>query len=96
MTVNRERRRFLATLAFAVVGLVSGSAFASDRIRQAQVALKRLGYDPGPADGVYGPQTRSAIERFQRDNGLGVTGHLNDATINELRRDTHNARRRRY
>ena len=47
---------------------------------QAQQVLQQLGYNPGPADGVYGAKTRSAVEAYQRDNGLPVTGRLDAAT----------------
>ena len=35
------------------------------RVAAVQRALARLGYDPGPADGVLGPKTRVAIRAFQ-------------------------------
>ena len=38
--------------------------------------MKKLKYAPGPVDGVFGPATYSAIELFQEDNGLNVTGLL--------------------
>ncbi len=44
--------------------------------RQVQQALHQLGYDPGPVDGVFGPRTRGAIRRFQRDIGAKPTGSL--------------------
>ena len=46
---------------------------AADR-RQIQTALARLGYDPGPVDGVFGPQTLAAIRRFQQAIGAEPTG----------------------
>jgi hypothetical protein len=33
-----------------------------------QIALTRLGYDPGPADGEEGPHTRAAIKKFQSEH----------------------------
>ena len=39
-----------------------------------QRELSRLGYRPGPIDGISGPLTRAAIRAFQRDNGLAVDG----------------------
>lgn len=36
--------------------------------------LKRLGYSPGKADGVYDSKTRTAIQRYQQDQGLAVDG----------------------
>jgi hypothetical protein len=37
-----------------------------------QVALSGLGHDPGPADGIRGPRTRSALVAFQTAAGLAV------------------------
>ncbi len=39
-------------------------------------ALKALGYYDGPLDSVYGPNTRAAIQRFERDFGFEETGDL--------------------
>jgi peptidoglycan hydrolase-like protein with peptidoglycan-binding domain len=51
--------------------------------RQIQDALRRLGYDPGPVDGVFGPLTRAAIRRFQQAIGADPSGSL---TAEEVRR----------
>lgn len=55
-------------------------------VRQAQEALARAGYDPGPADGMMGPRTRSALTRFQRDRKLYPGGRIDAATSDALRR----------
>ena len=55
-------------------------------VRQAQDALKRLKYAPGPSDGVFGPATLSAIELFQEDNGMNVTGLLTRNTFQNVTR----------
>jgi hypothetical protein len=34
--------------------------------RQIQAELTRLGCRPGPIDGIWGPRTRAALERFDR------------------------------
>jgi hypothetical protein len=41
-----------------------------------QQILKDFGgeFDPGPVDGVDGPQTRQAVKNYQEANGLGVDG----------------------
>jgi len=49
-----------------------------------QDRLTRLGYSPGPVDGVIGPQTRDALADFQGDNRLAVTGTINTATLRAL------------
>ncbi|VDC33432.1 extracellular solute-binding protein [Pseudogemmobacter humi] len=45
-------------------------------VRQAQIALRDLGYAPGPSDGVFGPGTFTAIEVFQEDRDMRVDGLL--------------------
>jgi hypothetical protein len=49
-----------------------------------QRALAKLGYGPMKADGVLGPGTRQAIERFERDRHLPVTGEFAGRTVREL------------
>jgi peptidoglycan hydrolase-like protein with peptidoglycan-binding domain len=49
-------------------------------IKNAQSALRQLGYDPGPLDNVYGRRTRAAILKFQRTQRLPVTGVLDRET----------------
>ena len=51
---------------------------------QVQSRLAREGYDPGPIDGVIGPQTRDAIADFQSDHGLPVTGRIDNSLVNAL------------
>jgi peptidoglycan hydrolase-like protein with peptidoglycan-binding domain len=43
---------------------------ASPRVLMLQERLAGLGYRPGPADGVYGAQTASAVLAFQKVEGL--------------------------
>lgn len=50
------------------------------RIGQAQERLKGAGFNPGPIDGVLGPQTRAALRRYQASQGLPATGALDEAT----------------
>lgn len=49
-----------------------------------QTDLQRAGYDPGPIDGIYGPQTVAAVEQLQTDSGLAVTGFVDEATARAL------------
>ena len=48
------------------------------QIERVQSGLARLGYNPGPADGVLGPKTHRAIRAFEVDHGLRVTGEVSD------------------
>jgi len=54
-------------------------------ILRAQELLVRLGYDPGPADGVAGRETRAALRAFQTDVGMERTGEVTDAVLARLR-----------
>jgi peptidoglycan hydrolase-like protein with peptidoglycan-binding domain len=53
-------------------------------IRDAQRLLNGFGFDAGPVDGLYGPNTRAGLTAFQRAVGLPVTGRLDQATITAL------------
>lgn len=50
-----------------------------------QNALTALGYDPGPADGLYGARTRSAIEAYETDVGGRATGIVTRELLDSLR-----------
>lgn len=47
-----------------------------------QASLTRLGYDPGPVDGVYGARTADAISQFQYANQLPVDGRPSPQLLN--------------
>ncbi|MGH7960820.1 MAG: peptidoglycan-binding protein, partial [Candidatus Binatia bacterium] len=53
--------------------------------REFQRTLRRLGYKIGQADGCLGEKTHTALRQFQRDQGLEITGELDDATKEALR-----------
>ena len=46
----------------------------------AQSQLAKAGYYSGPTDGKGGDPTTAAIKQFQHDNGLPITGELDDVT----------------
>lgn len=48
--------------------------------------LRAAGYDPGTVDEKVDQRTRAAIEQFQRDRKLEVTGEVSDALLNALRK----------
>jgi hypothetical protein len=44
--------------------------------REVQTALARLGYYDAQVDGVFGPETRAAIRRYQHEIGSETTGRI--------------------
>jgi hypothetical protein len=58
-----------------------------DDVKQLQESLNKMGYSCGTPDGKFGLNTRSAVKKFQKDNGLdndGIVGAKTWAKIDEL------------
>jgi peptidoglycan hydrolase-like protein with peptidoglycan-binding domain len=43
---------------------------SSEKIRQEQLRLRDAGFDPGPIDGILGPKTKVAMQRYQKSFAL--------------------------
>jgi len=54
------------------------------KITKVQEALKNEGYTISSVDGVMGPETRSALKKYQSENGLEESGRLNEKTISAM------------
>ena len=54
-------------------------------VRQVQLLLTYLGYDPGDCDGVDGKNTRAAVRAFQQAEGLDPDGIAGQQTAAKLR-----------
>ena len=52
--------------------------------RQIQQALAASGFNPGGADGVFGPKTRAALRTWQAANGYSATGRLTSEQLRIL------------
>ena len=76
-TVERQRLVSKGGLQWAEVLCDTNST--GEKIAEIQRALQARGYRL-TADGVYGPQTQSAMEQFQRANQLAV-GYMTVATV---------------
>jgi len=62
--------------------LMQGSS--GSEVRTMQQKLKNWGYYNGAVDGIFGPQTRKAVEYFQRKNGLVADGIVGKKTLAAL------------
>lgn len=58
--------------------------YSDATVSAVQSQLAEQGYYRGAIDGVYGPQTRAALTRYQSNHGLQVTGALTPATLQAL------------
>jgi peptidoglycan hydrolase-like protein with peptidoglycan-binding domain len=55
-----------------------------EEVREAQQRLRDIGLYHGAIDGIFGPQTRDAVARFQTISGLAVTAALDQQTMSRL------------
>jgi hypothetical protein len=61
-----------------------GYAAPGDVTAQVQRSLAQQRYYYGPIDGILGPGTRNAIQRYQIDHGLAVTATIDEQTLATL------------
>jgi peptidoglycan hydrolase-like protein with peptidoglycan-binding domain len=69
------------------LGLAKGSGesrYDAATIRRVQATLNDRGFKAGPANGVLGERTSSALREFQKSENLAVTGRLNPRTLAAL------------
>jgi peptidoglycan hydrolase-like protein with peptidoglycan-binding domain len=57
----------------------------SAEVRDAQQRLRTLGLYNGPDDGLWGPETQAAVQRFQQSRGMPVTSRLDNPTVSAIR-----------
>lgn len=79
---RRAVENFQYAFGLAVDGSAGDATQAALRnaVVRLQVELKKLGYDPGGADGNFGSKTKKALLAFQKDQGLSRTGVADKAT----------------
>jgi peptidoglycan hydrolase-like protein with peptidoglycan-binding domain len=57
---------------------------SGDDVKELQGKLAAAGFDPGPADGIFGPKTEAALKAFQEDAGIaadGIAGPITNAKL---------------
>jgi hypothetical protein len=68
----------------SVSSTTNAAPASPDQVVEAQQALKQQGLYKGPVDGKIGPETRTAISRFQKQNGLQQSAQLDERTMDDL------------
>jgi peptidoglycan hydrolase-like protein with peptidoglycan-binding domain len=63
---------------------ISSQSLSRREIRQVQQTLDKDGFHPGPTDGRWGPETRSAVRQFQHSKDLRADGQLSRQTVADL------------
>ena len=53
---------------------------SGNEVRDVQQALKALGHDPGPIDGLFGARTDNAVKAFQKAREIPVDGIVGRVT----------------
>ena len=71
---------FLAGMLFALPAFPQSAG----TVTSVQQALKDKGFDPGRVDGVMGPDTRSALKKYQDNQHLTADGRLGPKTLDSL------------
>nr|WP_255220234.1 S41 family peptidase [Terribacillus saccharophilus] len=56
----------------------------NDKIKNLQIMLDGLGYDPSRKDGYFNEKTETAVKQFQQDNDLQASGEVNQETADLL------------
>jgi len=69
--------------------LEHGAGYGADKAETASVktlqrTLRRLGWQPGPVDGLFGPRTEAAVLRFQHNARVAVDGIVGPQTSRAL------------
>jgi len=92
--INDQLLRAMRSLAWNKGGWSKGDIKGKDKlvdkagVREAQSYLSKLGYEPGPLDATFGPQTQSSVEAFQASQKTSVDGLVTDTTLMNLKRAT--------
>jgi peptidoglycan hydrolase-like protein with peptidoglycan-binding domain len=58
--------------------------FATLQVKEIQLRLHHLGFDPGTIDGAWGRRTQAAVRKFQSSNGLVADGIVGPKTYSAL------------
>ena len=59
-------------------------ALRVSEVEALQQALSDRGFDPGPADGIWGPATRRALSAYQASSGRVADGYPGSEVVAEL------------
>lgn len=62
-------------------GVVMAEGNQGDLVAEYQRKLQNAGYLSGAADGIYGPDMAEAVKRLQREQGIPISGVIDEETL---------------
>ena len=68
----------LTAEAVAALDMAAAPKLDTEGVRRVQRRLKAGGIDPGPVDGIVGPQTVEAVRAFKRRYGMKELGMIDN------------------
>jgi peptidoglycan hydrolase-like protein with peptidoglycan-binding domain len=77
-------RQTLAALDIQKDGAAGSGRYGAATIRKVQETLNDRGFKAGPANGIVGETTSTALRAFQKSENIAVTGRLNPRTLAAL------------
>lgn len=75
---------FVLLCSFISVSALSKMGSRSQEVKDIQRVLKAKGYYSGAVDGIYGTNTKNAVIKFQKANGLSADGIAGKQTLKAL------------
>jgi hypothetical protein len=76
--------RYQAYPYYSDISYMRYSVAGDSSAAEVQVALARRGYYYGEIDGIIGPMSRNAIQRYQASHGMAPTGAINYSLLRTL------------
>lgn len=86
LAVGHLSDRLIKRLPFSFAHLPAVRPLSREHVREAQILLSHLGYDPGDVDGVLGSKTRAALRQFQKAEQRVPDAYLDTEELTALRR----------
>ena len=83
--IRQDRTHVVALKAFHSEWPCTSSLIYDSQVSLIQSYLDKLGYQVGTIDGLLGDKTRGAVKKFQKHNGLSVTGEISAELERALR-----------
>jgi TPR repeat protein len=88
LTADRRAGERTAAQSWTPRGAAAATGFDDGpSVAFAQYTLAKLGFDPGVADGKYGPKTRGAVEAYEAAKGVPVIGTITRDLLMRLKDD---------